>query len=171
MSIQPETGTDLDIRPAERSDRPLLKELLRESMSLLLVDLLVRKPRAFERRVDDQFQHYYDRSDKVIWVAQKGAIPVGYIWLQPMYDPLVDVHSYLVINVGVRPEFRCQGVATRLFHYAREYCRRQEVARVRLFVYSTNERARRLYEKLGFTVGFIEMNWDVPLPDASASGH
>ena len=39
------------------------------------------------RRVDDQFQTYYERSDKVIWVAEIEGKAAGYIWMQPMYDP------------------------------------------------------------------------------------
>lgn len=162
MGSQPGIGTELHIRPAERSDRVFLREQLRDSLLVVLGELAETRPRVFERRLDDQFQAYYERPDKVIWIALAGEQPVGSIWLQAMYDPLTDINSFLVINVGVNAEFRRQGVARALFAQARAHCVDRRMARLRLFVYGTNEPARRLYEELGFQVGFVEMNLDLP---------
>lgn len=160
MAIGPGIGTQLQIRPAERGDRSLLQELLREAMTIVLPELAREQPRVFARRVDDQFQSYFDRGDKIILVAVLDGEAVGYIWMQPMYDPLVDLKSYLIINVAVKAAHRRQGIARTLFEQARACCAEQRIPRMRLFVYGTNDGARRLYEQLGFNTGFIEMNWD-----------
>jgi RimJ/RimL family protein N-acetyltransferase len=56
-----------------------------------------------------------------------------------------------VVGVFLRPEHRGSGVLGRLFGALTDWLRESDQDRVRLHVHEDNVRARRAYEKLGFT--------------------
>lgn len=55
----------------------------------------------------------------------------------------------MVVELYVFPEFRQQGIATRLLEYALKSMKEKGIKHVQLNVYSGNQ-AKRLYEELGF---------------------
>jgi ribosomal-protein-alanine N-acetyltransferase len=70
-------------------------------------------------------------------------------------------------NVAMRPRFRTRGIGTALLRHVLGEARRLGARRATLEVRSSNERARRLYERLGFYVAGVRRNYYTdPVEDA-----
>ena len=70
-------------------------------------------------------------------------------------------------NVAIRPPFRAQGIGTALLRHVLGEARQLGARRATLEVRSSNERARRLYERLGFHVAGVRRNYYTdPVEDA-----
>jgi [ribosomal protein S18]-alanine N-acetyltransferase len=70
-------------------------------------------------------------------------------------------------NVAVRPAYRGRGLGTALMHYILAEARRLGARRATLEVRSSNQGARRLYERLGFRVAGTRRNYySHPVEDA-----
>jgi ribosomal-protein-alanine N-acetyltransferase len=70
-------------------------------------------------------------------------------------------------NVAVRPRFRGHGIGTALMHYVLAEAKRLGARRATLEVRSSNEAARRLYERLGFYVAATRRSYYTqPVEDA-----
>ena len=70
-------------------------------------------------------------------------------------------------NVAVRPGLRAQGIGTTLLRRVLEEAQRLGARRAMLEVRASNERARRLYERLGFYVAGVRRNYySNPVEDA-----
>ncbi len=70
-------------------------------------------------------------------------------------------------NVAMRPWFRGQGIGTALLRRVLEEARRLGARRATLEVRASNERARRLYERLGFHVAGVRRSYySDPVEDA-----
>jgi ribosomal-protein-alanine N-acetyltransferase len=70
-------------------------------------------------------------------------------------------------NVAIRPRFRAQGIGTALLRHVLAEARQLGARRVTLEVRASNERARRLYERLGFYVAGVRRNYYTdPVEDA-----
>jgi ribosomal-protein-alanine N-acetyltransferase len=88
-----------------------------------------------------------------------GVIAFCSCWL--VFDEL-HIHS-----LAVRRDHRRRGLATRLLRHVLAEAARQGAARATLEVRESNEAARRLYEKLGFTVsGTRPKYYTHPVEDA-----
>jgi ribosomal protein S18 acetylase RimI-like enzyme len=61
-----------------------------------------------------------------------------------------------VLGMGLLPQFRHQGIGTRLMAHALEAARDFGFARVELTVYRSNENAIALYRKAGFVIKAVE---------------
>jgi ribosomal protein S18 acetylase RimI-like enzyme len=80
-----------------------------------------------------------------ILVALAGDRMVGYV------NPVVDGLEGWIGGLGVAPGFRGRGIGTRLMLEAERLCRSRGVQEVSLEVIEGNDRAQRLYEKLGYS--------------------
>ena len=70
-------------------------------------------------------------------------------------------------NVAIRPAYRGRGLGTALMHHVLAEARRFGARRATLEVRSSNEGARRLYERLGFRVTGTRRNYySHPVEDA-----
>ena len=70
-------------------------------------------------------------------------------------------------NVAVRPAFRGRGLGSALLHHVLAEARRLGAHRATLEVRSSNQGARRLYERLGFRVAGTRRNYySHPVEDA-----
>ncbi|MBI3047418.1 MAG: ribosomal protein S18-alanine N-acetyltransferase [Acidobacteria bacterium] len=70
-------------------------------------------------------------------------------------------------NVAMRPRFRAQGIGTALLRHVLAEARQLGARRATLEVRASNERARRLYERLGFYVAGVRRNYYTdPVEDA-----
>lgn len=70
---------------------------------------------------------------------------VGYVGMHHIVD-----EGY-VTNIAVFPQYRRQGVATKLMKALIKYAKENEMSMVSLEVRPSNEGARKLYESLGFS--------------------
>jgi ribosomal protein S18 acetylase RimI-like enzyme len=66
------------------------------------------------------------------------------------YSRLEDPGSYYICGVALLPEYRGQGIGTRLMALAEEEARERGLPRLSLIVFERNEGALRLYERLGY---------------------
>lgn len=70
-------------------------------------------------------------------------------------------------NVALRPALRGQGLGTALMHHVFAEARRLGATRATLEVRASNDRARRLYERLGFSVSGTRRHYYTnPVEDA-----
>lgn len=81
-------------------------------------------------------------------VAEKDGKIVGHAFLDPM--PLEAVAHVFRLNIVVHPGFRGRGIGTALMRDLMEWAKQSpRVGKIELLVRATNERAIRLYSKLG----------------------
>ena len=83
-------------------------------------------------------------------VAVDGVTVVG--WCDVVPVPRQIFAHVGTLGMGLLPDYRGQGVGTRLMALAVEASRASGLERVELAVFADNHRARRLYEKMGFTI-------------------
>lgn len=77
-------------------------------------------------------------------VAEHDGVAVGYAGLWNMCQ------SADIMNVGVSPDFRRQGIAERMIAELEKFCRNSGIFEINLEVRVSNTPARQLYEKMGF---------------------
>ena len=84
------------------------------------------------------------------------------------YAELEAPGSLYISGIAVAPDWRGQGLGTRLLAAARERARRLRCRALSLICFARNAGARRLYERLGFTV--IDRREIVPHPMIHGTG-
>ena len=100
-----------------------------------------------------------DREDDVVFVAERAGEIVGYVFagVEPrswkeLRDTAGFVHDVLVVE-----DARGAGVGERLIEAAAEWLLARGAPRVMLWTAAKNDRAQRLFERLGFRRTMIEM--------------
>ncbi len=91
----------------------------------------------------NQYQHLIDNG-LVLLAEREGSIR-GFITVQTSTD------EWEIENVVVSEECQRRGVATRLIRDVMDRARHRKVSRILLEVRESNQSARALYQKLGFT--------------------
>ena len=91
-----------------------------------------------------------------VWLAHQGDRAIGYLTAE-VYEPDAASENEagpvgFIDEVFVVPEHRGGGIATALMNTAIEWLNEQAIGRVVLHVYSRNEHALQLYERMGFSV-------------------
>ncbi|MFC6616479.1 GNAT family N-acetyltransferase [Deinococcus radiophilus] len=71
--------------------------------------------------------------------------------------------EWFIYDFAVHPPFQGQGYGQRALESLRELAQRQGVRSIGLHVFGHNDRARRLYERLGFETVSVLMRLAVPL--------
>jgi GNAT superfamily N-acetyltransferase len=94
--------------------------------------------------IRERLRSILDSEGTVTFVAERGGTLVGELLGVPRRS------GVLGIGVSVAEGSRRRGVATALFETAIDWARRTGLGELELDVQEANERARRLYEKLGF---------------------
>lgn len=87
-------------------------------------------------------------------VAADGGTVVGWCDVVPVPRPIF-AHVG-VLGMGLRPDWRGRGLGAELMAAALEASRRCGLERVELAVFADNERAQRLYAKMGFVVEGVQ---------------
>lgn len=91
--------------------------------------------------------------------------------VDPVLRPYAELEapgSLYISGIAVAPEWRGQGLGTRLLAAARERAQRLGCRALSLICFAENEGARRLYEREGFSV--VDRRAVVPHPLVHASG-
>lgn len=107
---------------------------------------------------DDLVMFYADRlqaDNEVIYIAEDDAVAVGYVHTivrERPENPFVHIRRDVVINaISVNPDYYGTGVADKLTQVVVDLAQEQGIKRIVLDVWDWNTRARRFYEKQGFT--------------------
>ncbi len=79
-----------------------------------------------------------------------GGTPAGLIYLERLFDYYRRPHGHVGI-LAVAAEAEGQGVGRLLLEAAEDWAREQKLRMISLNVFAGNERARRVYERLGYT--------------------
>jgi RimJ/RimL family protein N-acetyltransferase len=85
------------------------------------------------------------------YVAVEGDRVLGWCDITPKSSRKVFMHCG-VLGMGLRPESRGIGLGTELMQKTIAHARRMGLTRIELQVFTSNTRAIRLYEKLGFVL-------------------
>ncbi|TVP68605.1 MAG: GNAT family N-acetyltransferase [Leptolyngbya sp. LCM1.Bin17] len=99
---------------------------------------------------------YLSRDTPLWWVeadepdASGQSNPVGGLWLGQATDQRTGVKHPYVLLLYVAPLHRRRGVATALMQVAHQWAKDQGYGQVSLQVFSHNQAAQALYQKLGY---------------------
>jgi ribosomal protein S18 acetylase RimI-like enzyme len=128
---------DWSIRPAERGDAAVVRDLVRMAYSKY-VERIGKEPAPMLEDYDALI-----RAGEV-WVLAEGGEVLGVLVMRPAEDHL------FVDNVAVAPRHQRRGLGRELVAFAEERAQREGLAEVRLY---TNEKMHEnlaVYAKLGF---------------------
>lgn len=125
---------EIDIRLADDQEKDLAAKLLASSEPW--ITLRITEEQCKKTCHDPEYQMY---------IACKNDKPAGIILL----DPKGVAGSPYIKSIAVFPEFRGQGIGTKLLSFAEDIFRNKS-RHIFICVSSFNLRARRLYEKQGF---------------------
>jgi RimJ/RimL family protein N-acetyltransferase len=135
----------IEVRPAQVADIPGARACL---------DLIARERRylaLLEAPPLQSSQAWWSNVIEQGWpfeIAADGGRIVGWCDVVPERHP---VHGHAsLLAMGLLPEFRGRGVGRRLLAATLADARRFGLERIELVVYASNDRARRLYESVGF---------------------
>ena len=97
------------------------------------------------------------QEDIFVIVALSDDIAIGYILMMhhtvnevenPFQVP--DYNAVLIDQMCIIPEYQRQGNGSKLMDFALDFCKKKEVQRVQLKVWSDNDSAKKFYRKRGF---------------------
>ncbi len=126
---------------------------------------------------DGEYAHFrrvyadaYERAKSgrsILWIADlPGAGVIGQVFIQLICDrpELADgVNRAYLYAFRIRPDYRSQGLGTRMLAVVEQDLRRRRFHSVTLNVARENVRARKLYERLGYRVVAPEQGiWSYP---------
>ncbi len=154
-------GRGLSLRPAREKDASFLRALFETSRPDAAI--LAAWPEAVRRPfLDQQFHfqtiHYariYPDADRLLIVTE--GQPVGRVIVSRLPD------EWCLVDIALLPDWRGKGIGTLLIRSIQAAARRAGAPRVQLTV-DVQNRARKLYERLGFVAGAesipaVAMSW------------
>ena len=93
-----------------------------------------------------------ERGESVIFVAERGGRPIGFVQLYPLFSSTAarPRRLWLLNDLFVAPEARGGGVGRALLARARRLAEETDAAGLELVTATTNAGAQRLYESVGY---------------------
>ena len=108
------------------------------------------------RRLYAEAYTMVEQGNGIIWIAEAGGdglLGQCFVSLKGNRPELADgVNRAYVYGFRVRPQFRSQGIGTRLMHVIEEDLWKRGFRQVTLNVGKDNHQARRFYARLGYSV-------------------
>jgi RimJ/RimL family protein N-acetyltransferase len=101
----------------------------------------------------EQIAAGYCRKDKLAYFIYDGSDLIGEVTIDthfPMLHRSVEKTGWVSVIIG-EPEYWRKGVGSAAMHFLEETCRSIGMQRIELGVFAFNERAFRMYQKLGYT--------------------
>lgn len=95
----------------------------------------------------------YENDFSHFWGEQVDGVTVGYVCVRILYE------EAQICNIAVLPEYRRQGIATRLLSTVSEYAKSQGCERCELEVNTANTPAVELYKKCGYNIAGTRVNF------------
>ena len=93
-----------------------------------------------------------EKEDSIIFVAVHRKRMAGFIQLYPSYSSISMKRAWILNDLYVIPEARQEGVGQKLISAAIHLCEKTNANSLSLQTAPDNDRARKLYEKNGFTL-------------------
>lgn len=99
-----------------------------------------------------------EHDDQIVLIAEDAdGTLLGYTWVLRLQDFDEKLPHGHISHLGVAPEAEGRGVGAQLIAAAESWCRDQGLTEVTLHCYVGNERAQRLYWRLGFENEWYKM--------------
>jgi ribosomal protein S18 acetylase RimI-like enzyme len=96
--------------------------------------------------------------DSAFLVAEDSSgMPVGFVWLRTERDYFIDMPVGHVIDIAVTREGEGRGIGRALLAAAEKWAEDAGYPWLTLHVFAGNDRARRLYEKMGYVPEWTRM--------------
>lgn len=92
----------------------------------------------------------------LLLIAEENNEIVGFISVERGIPRRIKHVGYIV--VGIRKDFRKQGIGTRFFEELEIWARQNNITRLELTVMCNNVVAKKLYEKMGFQIEGVKKN-------------
>jgi ribosomal protein S18 acetylase RimI-like enzyme len=134
----------LSIRPAREEDGDALVEVDRATWSTLTSP----GPRPGP---DAEFWSARTRPENALVAEREGGV-VGYVKIEHPTELAASDHVWAITGLAVDPHVQGGGAGRALMEAVIDEARRRGGRRLTLRVFAANDRARRLYERLGFEV-------------------
>lgn len=130
---------------------------------------IVAAERPFDPTLKPGEIHYYDlkalilspEAEVVVALSGEEIVGSGYAQIREAKDYLQHSHFAYLGFMYVKPAFRGQGINQKVLDTLTNWIKEQGLAEIRLEVYAENERAKRAYEKAGFTPNLLEMRMNL----------
>ena len=120
---------------------------------LLAIDRATWSPYSSPAPAPSEGPFFNERTEpQNVLVAELDGQLVGWGKIQHPTELASSDHVWHVTGLGVDPAFEGRGVGRALMEALMEMARERGGSRMTLRVFAANERARRLYERLGFEV-------------------
>lgn len=115
----------------------------------------VFKPPVVDDEMVSLYVEWMSQDNATIFIAEDGGQPIGLIYALIHHRPdnpfTYARHYMLVDQMSVNPEYYGTGVADMLMQAVKDLAEQHQVQRIILDVWDFNGRAKRFYEKQGFT--------------------
>ncbi len=147
----------MKIREATLEDAKRLDELL----TLLIEDEYLNYDDALTPFVvKDFYKNVIVRENTKIFLCEENEKIVGYV-----YGYLTEEKKIIIDALFVMEEYRKKGIATQLLECIKSWAKEIDISIIEISVLLKNEKARSLYQKMGFmpfkeTLRFYESNHD-----------
>lgn len=141
----------ITIRKAEPKDAPALGHIQvtswRSAFRNIASDDYLDNFVSAEHQTDNWKEILAD-AEQVVFVAELGGQPIGYAWAHREDDESIAWDAEL-ISMHLLPEYKRQGIGSRLFAAAAQQLKEQGCQSVYLWVLEENHPSRKFYEALG----------------------
>ncbi|MEO9310270.1 MAG: GNAT family N-acetyltransferase [Nitrososphaera sp.] len=149
----------IKIRKATKRDIPkifpLFKEVVRENEK----KRILLKKGGLEPFAHELINFAFKRSDLIYVAERKGEI-VGYLFLY-VDAAIRSIKRGWVFNLGVKEEYRNQGIGKSLMRKAIKFSKDRRASTVEFLVKKENKAAIKFYKDLGFEITFHKMARDI----------
>ena len=119
-----------------------------------------REARVMDAAVAEQWSHELadPTPGSAMLVAVEGSgSPVGFVWLRTERDYFIDRPVGHVIDIAVTKAGEGRGIGRALLQASEQWAEERGYPWLTLHVFEGNERARRLYEKMGYEPEWTRM--------------
>ncbi len=89
-------------------------------------------------------------TDKIFVAEDEQRSLVGYLWVGEGTNMMTGLKHGYIYDIFVREDCRGKGYGRIFMEKAENYCREKNLSRILLMVSVSNERAARLYDKMGY---------------------
>jgi GNAT superfamily N-acetyltransferase len=122
----------------------------------------------WERYLDEHLKREWDGGRSLTLLAWEGDRPIGLLMLAGYSDSPLFRHRHWaeILALYIDPEIRGGMLAFRFVKMAKRWARGHGYERIQLYVTSTNDRAKRFYEKSGFEP--VQEIWRLELAEGIA---
>jgi ribosomal protein S18 acetylase RimI-like enzyme len=153
--------TNIQIRNADVRDCELIVRFLRAALQDMEAagGHVVKSDETFWQDFTTKVSRTIQQNDRLYLLAQTGNAVVGYLDgnSRDLHEVFAPKRSFHLNAIYVVPEARNRAIATSLFHKALQWATEQGCRELDLNVLANNRNAKRLYEKVGFSVFRYEM--------------